>query len=256
MTKFDTRYIENRLHIPVYAYDIIDSTSSEARRRLADGEITPFLVISDCQSSGRGRQGKSFSSPSGSIYMSYALPAPTENTVSVTTRASVALVRALRNASGADVKIKWVNDIWLGNKKVAGILTEAIPDRDGKTGSLIIGIGVNLDGAVIPRELSDIATALPKCDCTREELIAAISEEINSITACLSDNSYIEEYRENSLVINREISYTVNGACHSGFVKAINSDGSLSVIADGKEILLSSGEITVRMKGDKSLRIQ
>ena len=70
--------------------------------------------------------------------MSIALPAPEKNAVSITTRACVALARAIRSLTGEDVKIKWVNDIWLGDRKVAGILTEAVGDENGNICSVII----------------------------------------------------------------------------------------------------------------------
>ena len=146
MTKFDKGYIEKALGIPVFAHGTLDSTSSEARRLLRDGRCAPFLVVADSQSEGRGRQGKSFLSPKGGLYMSIALPAPEKNAVSITTRACVALARAIRSLTGEDVKIKWVNDIWLGDRKVAGILTEAVGDENGNVYSVIIGIGVNLFG--------------------------------------------------------------------------------------------------------------
>ena len=247
MTKFDKGYIEKALGIPVFAHGTLDSTSSEARRLLRDGRCAPFLVVADSQSEGRGRQGKSFLSPKGGLYMSIALPAPEKNAVSITTRACVALARAIRSLTGEDVKIKWVNDIWLGDRKVAGILTEAVGDENGNVYSVIIGIGVNLFGVEIPDSLREIATTLQK-KCSRDLLTAKISEEIISLTENTADTSYVEEYKSLSLVLNREITYTQNGTTHTGVARKINSDGSLTVVSGGGEVTLSSGEITVRLK--------
>ncbi|MBE0601466.1 MAG: biotin--[acetyl-CoA-carboxylase] ligase, partial [Firmicutes bacterium] len=113
--------------LPVYVYDTVDSTLSEAKRRYADGERR-FLIAADAQTAGRGRRGRQFFSPKGTgLYLTLALPlsCAVEAAPSITAYAAVCVCRAIETLAGQQARIKWVNDVFIDGKKVCGILTEA-----------------------------------------------------------------------------------------------------------------------------------
>ena len=136
--------------IPVFCSDSTESTNLDAKKYAEEHPETPCaLFIADSQTAGRGRLGRSFLSQGGvGLYFSLLLRGVGEamDALSLTTYSAVALCRALRRVSDIEPKIKWVNDIYVGEKKLAGILTEGrlCTEESGKLDYAIIGIGVNV----------------------------------------------------------------------------------------------------------------
>ena len=122
------------------------STNSDARL-MCDGRKNAAVIIADRQTGGRGRQGKVFHSPEGGLYMTVLLPCglPISESIGVTSCTAVCVCRAIDKITGTNCGIKWVNDIYLDDKKLAGILVESVNDYTKMESEyLIIGIGVNL----------------------------------------------------------------------------------------------------------------
>lgn len=236
--------------IPVEVFLELDSTNAEAKRRLCAGLSTPLLLAAEHQTAGRGRQGKTFYSPDGTgIYMTLVVHphAPLTDAVSVTTRASVAVCRAIRKVTGLEPAIKWVNDLYLNDKKICGILVEAISDfSQGITKSLVIGVGVNVTTEEFPDELTAAASLGVAVD--RNLLIAAIAGELLKETENLGDRSYLDDYRAWSLVLGKQIVWTLNGERREAHAVGIDEDGGLVIREEGGAVrTLSSGEISVRL---------
>lgn len=157
-----------------FKYKIIDSTNNEAKRLIKDKQIEKeFIVISKEQTGGRGRLGKSFYSPnSGSIYISFSFNPPKVIDINeITVLISKAVYDAINTFykkyrsefNLSELKIKPINDLLLGKKKICGILTESIdPFGVGKQTKVIIGIGlnINLNENDIPDDLKEIITSL------------------------------------------------------------------------------------------------
>lgn len=244
---------ELRAALPELEIDVletVDSTNTEAKRRLVSDVQKPMLLAAEAQTGGRGRQGRSFYSPAGTgIYMTLAVHpnAALTDAVSVTTRASVAVCRAIRTLTDAEPQIKWVNDLYLGEKKLCGILVEAISDFEtGITKSLIIGVGVNVSTTDFP-DLPQACSLQQKLD--RNALIIAIAKELLKETADLRDKSYLADYRKWSMVIGREIVFIQNGVQKAAKAIEIDENGGLIVeTIDGSCETLQSGEITLRVQ--------
>lgn len=225
--------------LAVTVYDTVDSTSSECRRRLAAGEAR-CLVLAERQTAGRGRQGRDFFSPAGrGLYFSL-LFSPTGGIGAAdgfTAYAAVCVRRALRELCGVDCGIKWVNDLYLGGRKVCGILTEAVGD------ALIVGVGIDILPGELPAELTETVGALG-ADCDRSALCAAI---VNGLLAWDSgDRSFMAEYRAASVVLGREIAFLQNGEERRGVARDLAPDGSLLAEVDGALCRLDSGEVRLR----------
>ena len=217
----------------------IDSTNSEAKRRAVAGEKLPMLVVSDSQTAGRGRLGRSFFSPDGTgLYMSLAYKAEGDMTeaVKITSAAAVAVCLAIEELSDLKPMIKWVNDVYIDKRKVCGILTEATKAGDDTV--IVLGIGVNCTTEIFPEEIRNIAGSIGVLDKN-----ALCERIISHVIRFISGDEFISDYRSRSIVLGKEISYTANGVTTRGVAAEISDSGAL-ILSDGT--ILNSGEITVR----------
>jgi len=128
--------------------DRVDSTNSEIRRMAAAGAPSGSVVLARQQSAGRGRHGRSWSSPPGNLYASVLLHVdrPPAASAQLSFVAGLALAGALERHApdGTLVRLKWPNDVLIGRAKVAGILLESVEGNDAGAACVIIGTGVNV----------------------------------------------------------------------------------------------------------------
>ncbi len=239
-------YLKN--DIDVICLDCVDSTNNECKRMLADGQYGVFLVTADEQTAGRGRQGKTFYSPIATgVYFSLVIRphAALTNAVTATTAASVAVCKAIEQLTDKQPKIKWVNDVYVDNKKICGILTEAITNfEEGIVDSVIIGIGINISTHSFPDGV-DNAGCL-NADVDRNRLIAKTVDELLHIAGG-DYKSFIDYYRSHSLVIGERIKFIQNAKVTPATAIEIDETGGLVVrLDDGTVTTLRSGEISIR----------
>lgn len=237
-------------------FDELDSTNRYLKERAAEGAQEGMVIIANRQSAGRGRLGRSFFSPEEKgIYMSILLcpDISLERAVLITSMAAVAVARAVERVSGVEAKIKWVNDIFLHNKKVCGILTEAgINAEKGSLEYAVLGIGVNVGRMEFPEELKKIATSVSnECgkEVSKEVLINEILLELETWYPTLDDGSFLEESKKRSVLLGKEIlviDETVPGGGYSAKAVDINEFGNLIIERNGKKLVLNSGEVSIR----------
>lgn len=236
----------------------VASTNIIARELAINGAESGTVVIAEEQTSGYGRNGKSFFSPYGTgIYMSIILNLKKEkkifNSSFITTAAAMAVSKSIEEISNENTQIKWVNDVFINGKKVCGILTEgAFSFEDGKLDYAVIGIGVNVnfpkDG--FPKELKNIAASInsknnansnTKSDI-RNILVAKILE--NLYDYYFNDVNFYEEYKKRSFLIGKKVSININNKEH--IVKVLDIDKTFALVAkfqDGKIDKIVSGSI-------------
>ena len=240
--------------ISITAYKTINSTNTEAKLQAMQNAAHGTVIVSEEQTSGRGRMGRTFYSPSQSgIYMSIILK-PTlsiTDSVLITTAAATAVCMAIDKFTELETKIKWVNDIYINNKKVCGILTEAVTDvESGIVNSIIVGIGVNVKAAVFPEELKETAGSIFSSNeggCIRTRLAAEIINNILNVCKNLGSRDFLDFYRERSMIIGEKIKYLKNNQWFEGYAQDIDEFGGLVIFHDdGHKEVLHSGEITVR----------
>ena len=233
----------------------VTSTNTLAKEMAARGATEGTVLIALEQTEGRGRMGRSFYSPQSSgIYFSIVLrpKLKLEDSLLITTAAAVAVSRAIETVAGVTSGIKWVNDIYLGEKKVCGILTEA--SLNFESGSLeyaIVGIGINIDTKDFPEEISPIAGSLFREKPNGSPITSIlVAEVLNNIAKCmntLTDKAYLEEYRRRSFLIGKDILVLKGKDTLSA--KAIDLDDRARLIVeyeDGTVEALNSGEVSVR----------
>ena len=248
------RHKELRLQV----YKTIGSTNTTLKALAAEGAEAGLALIAEEQLMGRGRMGRSFYSPANSgLYMSLLLrpEMPAVDATRLTACAAVAVSEAIEVLSGREAEIKWVNDIFVGGRKVCGILTEASVDcESGMMHYVIIGIGVNThvpDGD-FPEELRGIAGAafgaepVPELRC---RLAAEILDRLMDYTPDPAAPEVFAGYRSRSLVLGREINILAPGR-EPVPARAVDLDENYSLrvrLPDGSERLLNSGEVSVRL---------
>lgn len=249
--------------ISVTVLDSVDSTNNYAKD--LDTEDHPCVVISDEQTGGRGRYGRKFFSPKGSgLYLSYAFkPAfPLDEMTQITAVTAVIARRVLSKLSDGPLLIKWVNDIYSGDRKVVGILTEGISSLETASfDKLIIGIGINCFSSDMPSEIRDTAGFLADRKdpgFTRNELAADIISALNKVfrdSVSIHGEQYAAEYREYCLSIGKRVTVNPHGSEPYEANAAGVSDRFELIVRpvsgphSGEEVLLSGGEASVRFNG-------
>lgn len=233
------------------------STNTAVREKAAAGAPEGYLIIANTQTGGKGRGGRSFYSPPDTgIYMSLLLRPhrySARQALSLTTMAAVAACEAIETVSGKQALIKWVNDIYVSDKKVAGILTEAsLGLEDGFLEYVVLGIGMNVslpkDG--FPHDLKHIAGAVfSESQGDVKNRLAA--EFLNRFMTCYrlpDETDYIGHYRQRSLVLGKEV-YVICSD-HRKKATALDIDDNCRLIVqyeDGTIDHLASGEISVKV---------
>ena len=199
-----------RFPLKLHVLDKVDSTNNYAKS-LQELSV-PQLVVAEEQTAGRGRLGRDFYSPAGKgIYMSLVFQPQLnlDQSMLITTMTAVAVCRAFENVTGLHPKIKWVNDIYLNEKKVCGILTEAETNfESGEIRKMIVGIGINcFEDAAMPEDLREIATFIeqPQKSFERSSLIAAVVNEFFTMLADFDRTKIIRDYRMRSFILGSPI---------------------------------------------------
>ncbi len=224
------------------------STQTDAKEGIEAGNKGNTLYLSTCQTAGRGRFQRPYYSPSqGGIYMSLHIQPnlPYEKLPSYTLLVAAAVYKAIKNLTMIEVDIKWVNDIYFKNKKIAGILTEAMTSVEtGLVTDVIIGLGINFSIEDFPDDLKEKAGSLfmPPAPITRNELIS----EIWRCFYQTAPEELLYLYKEHSLVLGREVSFIQEQTEKKGIAKDISDKGQLLIqLDDQTEIWLHSGEISL-----------
>lgn len=267
-------YIEQSLKKETIMIDVkvernVTSTNTRLKQYVAEGQTEDMVLLTEEQSAGKGRRGRSFFSPEGTgLYMSLLLhpDVEPEEATMLTTLAAAAEAVALEKITGQPIQIKWVNDVCIRGKKISGILTEGSASMEERRMEyVIVGIGINIyepeEG--FPEEIKEVAGAVFTNDISRENLRNQIATEV--LTQFMKyykkfpQRTYFDEYRKHSAVIGKDVRIITpdgetikngegepdRGHAH---VLGINDQCHLHVrYSDGVEEFLSSGEISVRL---------
>jgi BirA family biotin operon repressor/biotin-[acetyl-CoA-carboxylase] ligase len=151
--------------------------------------------------------------------------------------------------TGLDVGIKWVNDLFLNGRKVAGILAEGELSPTGELEYIILGFGINVAAASLPSAVADIATSLEAEGCRpdRAELIAALLEEWESAYATITDGDFLEDSRRLSVVLGKAVTVIRGEEAFPAAAEAIDDKGQLVVRTAEGLLTLTGGEVSLRL---------
>ncbi len=247
------QYLNQKLNIKIF--DELDSTNNYLKKLGSSGGKETQLVIAESQTSGRGRMGRSFYSPNGTgVYFSLLLhpDISAEKSLFLTVMAAVSVAETVMKHNKNDVKIKWVNDIYIDGKKVCGILTEGAINSNKMLDYAVVGIGINVIASEngFPDDIKDIATAIfpgNTEDNIKEKIVADIVNRFFKMYNG-NDNDYVERYKKYSYLTGKEINIISGDTVRPATVIDITDDCHLLVKNENNEIEeISSGDVSVRI---------
>lgn len=240
------------MQIRILRYDTIDSTNSEAMRQAKLGAPEGLCIVADEQTAGRGRHGRTWESEKGSgLYFSMVLrpKLPSDLLPLVTLMSAVAVREALlKHSVSAD--IKWVNDLLVGEKKISGILCEAVETVNGP--AVIVGIGINLEAKHRSDGLSTTATSVEEETKTKpdgETLLDDLVEALKSNYEILNEQDGPRSVRDrwtkaSSYASGKSVLVRTAGEQLEGITRGIEGNGGLRVeLPDGSIRIVQAGDV-------------
>lgn len=248
--------IENGLN-PFFNLILVDSTTStnDWIKENADKLNAGTVLVANYQSQGKGRNQRFFYSPKDSgIYLSILLKPNMDfdQILKITSCTSVAIYDAIDKNYGIQCQIKWVNDILIDYKKIAGILCETSFTDNQQ--NLIIGVGINIHSHPFPDELKNIAGCIEDFTSqtiSRNTLIQDFLNYFYYYYQHLQTNNFIDTYRNASCVLGKDIQVYEGNHIYNAHALSINDKGHLIIKVNGKTRELSSGEITIRQQNQQ-----
>lgn len=248
------QYLNQKLNITIFSE--LDSTNNYLKKLGSQGEKENTLVIAESQTAGRGRMGRSFYSPNGTgIYFSLLLHPEfsAEKSLFLTVMAAVAVAKTVMKYNENDVKIKWVNDVYIDGKKVCGILTEGAVNQQKMLDYAVVGIGINVIAPKndFPEDIKDIATAIFTENTEGNIKEKIIADVVNKFFEMYNgkDTDYVKRYKEYSYLTGKEINIISGENIRPATVLDITDDCHLLVKNENDEIEeISSGDVSVRVK--------
>ena len=242
----------------IFVYAETGSTNDEALNYAKEHPGKEAVFVAGKQTKGRGRRGREFYSPEDTgLYMSFLIypKASFAEAALYTCMAAVALCNSIKRVTDIDTQIKWVNDIYLNDKKISGILTEGIASvEDMSLSHVVIGVGINVFNPYsgFPDAIKDIAGFLfnERTDTDVRERLCAdyIRELLTYVRGGHPD--FVQEYRDLSMLIGKYVrveTFKEGVKNKYALVTGIDDDCGLMVrYEDGREETLSSGEVSVK----------
>ena len=241
----------------VHSLPEVDSTNDRLKILSAQGAPHGTAVITDHQTGGHGRRGRSFLSPPGvGIYLSMLLrpECPPADLMHLTCAVGVAMCDAIEKAAGFRPGIKWTNDLVSDRRKLGGILTELRLDKNGNVDYAIIGIGINCcqREADFPEEIRTVAGSLAMVTGAPVDRARLAAAELEALHRMSSDRlprkaQIMTRYRRDGITLGQEVSLVRGEEVRHGFAQGIDEDGALVVrFPDGHTEAVNSGEVSVR----------
>ena len=249
-----TEYIANNIHF----YENLESTNDTAKKFVENNAPEGTVIIAEKQSAGRSRKNTDWASPEGGIYMTIILrPDVTLVEASkLTIVAGVAIAKTLHDEFSVNVGIKWPNDLLIGDKKICGILTEAVTDFD-KVKAVLLGIGVdvNVEKDDIPDNLKDIATSVKNeinTELKRAEILRVFFKIFEDQYNHFKEGNFkeiINEWRRLSTTTGNRVRVYKAGKAIDADAIGVNNEGALIVeLDDGRLEKINSGECYILNK--------
>ena len=235
----------------VHTVETVKSTNSSVKALAKDGAPEGYVLVASGQTNGRGRLNRVFFSPKGTgLYVSILLrPACKLSPYALTCLSAVALSDTVQEF-GVDCGIKWVNDIYVQNRKIAGILVESSMDQDGSFQYAVVGIGVNLfppaDG--FPETIADKAAALfeaPYDEELRKRFLKRLLIRFKRYYDQLPDITFYDTYMDRMVGVGEKVLVAEPDGMRYGTSTGLDREFRLIVrYEDGTESAIDRGDVT------------
>lgn len=230
--------------------DDVGSTQTIAKRLAAEGSPEGTAVVAKSQSSGEGRLGRKWVSPTGGLYMSFVLrPRGLVRPELVTLVSAVSVVEGIQRATGIRTAIRWPNDIMSKGRKLAGVIAEAQSDKQ-EIVQIVVGVGVNCNSPVSgPNELRDEATSLSE-ELGRRLDISWLRHCILYAFSQLYENwqdgqDIVPLWKQHVATLGKNISMKLKTeeTLFSYYVQGIDSEGNLVVAKEGETKIVRAEDL-------------
>jgi len=234
--------------------DSVDSTNTEAKNLFMQGEVEGLIVMARSQTAGRGRKNRLWLSPIGGLYFSILLKPRLgfENAPLLGLLSACAVARSLVALGIKNVRLKWPNDVLVEERKIAGILSEAVSIGDENVG-VVVGIGVNQNCPVsdMPPGLQwPITSIIDEVgeETSIEALLCSIVNEIDALLKLVEyDSSFVkvlDEWRETSSTLGARVRIYENDTTIEGIAIDIGVDGALIVETESDVVNVLLGDVS------------
>lgn len=242
----------------ILRFESVPSTNTEVARHASEGAAEGLAIMADEQTAGRGRLQRAWSSPKGAgLYFSLLLR-PTiamEQWPLITFLAALAVGDALSEACDVTTDIKWPNDLLSGERKICGILAEAVETPVGR--AVVLGMGVNLTSDAYPSELASAATSVAEASGRtpdRETLLASLVQALSRWYSLLHEPDGAEKIvaawsSRSSYASGKPVQVANGDEVWQGITRGVENDGALRLeTADGIRIV-RAGDVSIRASG-------
>jgi BirA family biotin operon repressor/biotin-[acetyl-CoA-carboxylase] ligase len=240
----------------VISYDCVPSTIDAAASLAAENVDEGTVVVAESQSGGRGRLGRSWSSPPGSgIWTSIILRPliPPRDAPKLTLLTAVAVASVLQKHYGINARIKWPNDVVVSGRKICGALTELVAEQDAVRYAIVsFGLNVNQTRSRFPADVADLATSMrieTGRRIERPDVLRTILRELDSLYATFKNDAgadILKRWREHSCTLGKRVTIRLREEIIEGMARDLADDGSLIVESDAGLIRqISYGDVTI-----------
>lgn len=235
--------------------ETIDSTNAYALRAIAQAQVAPLLVLAERQTAGRGRRGRPWVSPYGeNLYYSLALrlDGGMRRLEGLSLVVGLAVLHALRDLGVTGARLKWPNDLLVGDQKLAGILLELVGDP-GDAWQVVIGIGINVNMRSAPevdRQWTSMRLQTGQL-VDRNELVSNLSRSLGHYLERHADEGFDalrEEWEQADAWRGRAVSLISGTSQVDGIALGIDAQGGLRLEVEGREQSFSGGELSLRLR--------
>ncbi|MCU0861191.1 MAG: biotin--[acetyl-CoA-carboxylase] ligase [Methanomassiliicoccales archaeon] len=214
----------------VLRLDEVTSTNDVAKAKGKEGEPEGLVVVANRQSAGRGRMGRSWSSPEGGLYLSLLLRPgiDPDQVLRMTVLSCVPVAEAIEEVTGLRPELKWPNDVLVRGRKVAGILAEGV-SKGMRLEMIVLGIGINVNtpSHELPPEATSLAAEAGN-EVDRELLLQRLLENLERFYARLkADEVDEDEYKSRSCVLGHQVEAQVGRETIHGKALYLEHDGAL-----------------------------
>lgn len=227
---------------PVELVAEVDSTNRVLLDRARGGEPAGTVLVADFQTAGRGRLGRSWEARPGAALLVSVLLRPDLPPASAhrcTFAAGLAAVEACGEVAGVEAGLKWPNDVLVGDRKLAGLLAEAVLDGD-RLAAVVVGMGLNLAADGVPEGGISLEEAAGR-PVDRQAVLDAWLARFDARLADL--DGILDDYRAASATLGRTVRVQLPGATFEGEAADVTADGHLVVATPSGERTVAAGDV-------------
>jgi BirA family biotin operon repressor/biotin-[acetyl-CoA-carboxylase] ligase len=244
-----TKIFGNKIH----CFDSIDSTNTYAKTLASQGSGEGTIVIAEEQTAGRGRFDREWLSTPGENLTFSVLLRPKISPLNIgvlSLYAGVSVTQALKGFLNITPSCKWPNDVLLDGKKCCGILCEGMFSNNNLS-AVIVGVGLNVNQRRFPSALAPTATSLALARgqiFDRVDILARVLEKLERLYSYIQEGNLdmiIQQWREHTTMMGKEIAVEQAGERLNGIAKAIDTDGGLIIAMNGTDKKVFTGDVTI-----------